>query len=208
MIATIKSGGPVMIPLAACSVLALAVILERMWNLRRGKVIPSDVLAQVNHWVGQGVVEEAIALCRRVRTPMTSIIMAGLVNARASRAEIRLAVEDAGRQEVPSLERHLNWLAICAAISPLIGLLGTVTGMIEVFGVVAREGPGNPYAMAAGISEALVTTAAGLMVAIPALLFYHYFTGKSDTLVVEMERNSLQLVNLLGERAGSGETRR
>jgi len=193
-----------MIPLAACSVLALAVILERLWNLRAGKVIPPDVLAQVNHWVGQGVVEEAIALCRRVRTPMTSIIMAGLVNSRSSRAEIRLAVEDAGRQEVPALEKNLNWLAICAAISPLIGLLGTVTGMIKVFKVVALEGPGNPYAMAAGISEALVTTAAGLIVAIPALLFYHYFSGKSDNLVIEMERYSLQVVNLLGEHAEAG----
>jgi biopolymer transport protein ExbB len=193
-----------MIPLAACSVLALAVILERLWNLRAGKVIPPDVLAQVNHWVGQGVVEEAIALCRRVRTPMTSIIMAGLVNSRSSRAEIRLAVEDAGRQEVPALDKNLNWLAICAAISPLIGLLGTVTGMIKVFKVVALEGPGNPYAMAAGISEALVTTAAGLIVAIPALLFYHYFSGKSDNLVIEMERYSLQVVNLLGENAVGG----
>ena len=193
-----------MIPLAACSVLALAVILERLWNLRAGKVIPPDVLAQVNHWVGQGVVEEAIALCRRVRTPMTSIIMAGLVNSRSSRAEIRLVVEDAGRQEVPALEKNLNWLAICAAISPLIGLLGTVTGMIKVFKVVALEGPGNPYAMAAGISEALVTTAAGLIVAIPALLFYHYFSGKSDNLVIEMERYSLQVVNLLGDNAVGG----
>lgn len=193
-----------MIPLAACSVLALAVILERLWNLRAGKVIPPDVLAQVNHWVGQGVVEEAIALCRRVRTPMTSIIMAGLVNSRSSRAEIRLAVEDAGRQEVPALEKNLNWLAICAAISPLIGLLGTVTGMIKVFKVVALEGPGNPYAMAAGISEALVTTATGLIVAIPALLFYHYFSVKSDNLVIEMERYSLQVVNLLGENAVGG----
>lgn len=201
MIATIKSGGPVMIPLAACSVMALAVILERLWNLRRKKVLSPEVLTQVDHWVKQGVVEEAVALCRRVKTPMTNVIMAGLVNSRTSRSEIRLAVEDAGRQEAPALERNLNWLAICASISPLIGLLGTVTGMIRVFKVLSLEGPGNPYAMASGISEALITTAAGLIVAIPSLLFYHYFAGKADNLVHEMEHNSLQLVNLLGEES-------
>ena len=106
--------------------------------------------------------------------------------------------------EVPALEKNLNWLGICATVSPLIGLLGTVTGMISVFRVLALEGPGNPFALAAGISEALVTTATGLIIAIPSLLFYHFFTGRAETFISEMEHQSLQLVDLLGkgERRG------
>jgi len=199
VIETIISGGPIMIPLGVCSVLALAIVLERLWSMRRVKIIAPEVLVQINHWIGQGVVEEAMALCRRVSTPMTNIVMAGLQSARRSRAEIRVTVEDAGRMEVPVLEKNLNWLGICATISPLIGLLGTVTGMIKVFRVIALEGPGNPFALASGISEALVTTATGLIIAIPSLLFYHYFTGKAESLVSEMEHHSLQLVELLGD---------
>ena len=191
-----------MVPLMACSVLSLAVVLDRLWNLRKGRVISPEVIIQVNHWVGQGVGEEAIALCRRVKNPMTNIVMAALLSDPSSRTEIRMAVEDAGRREAPYLEKNLNWLGICATITPLIGLLGTVTGMIKVFRVLALEGPGNPYAMSAGISEALVTTATGLIVAIPALLFHGYFTGKVDSLLHEMEQYSLQLVNLLGEKKG------
>jgi len=189
-----------MIPLGICSVLALAIILERLWNMRRSRIIAPDVLVQVHHWIGQGVVEEAKALCRRVATPMTNIVMAGLQGAGQSRAELRMTVQDAGRMEIPTLEKNLNWLGICATVSPLIGLLGTVTGMIKVFRVLALEGPGNPFALASGISEALVTTATGLIVAIPSLLFYHYFTGKVETLVSEMEHRSLQLVDLLEGR--------
>jgi biopolymer transport protein ExbB len=200
VIETIRSGGVIMLPLGVCSVLALAIILERLWSMRRVKVIAPDVIVQVNHWIGQGVVEEAMALCRRVSTPMTNVVMAGLQSSGSPRAEIRLTVEDAGRQEVPVLEKNLNWLGICATLSPLIGLLGTVTGMIKVFRVIALEGPGNPFALASGISEALITTAAGLIIAIPSLLFYHYFTSRVETLVSEMEHHSLQLVEMLGGR--------
>jgi biopolymer transport protein ExbB len=207
VIETIRSGGLIMVPLMACSVLALAVVLDRLWNLRRGKIISPEVIIQVNHWVGQGVVEEAIALCRRVKNPMTNVVMAALLSDPSSRTEIRMTVEDAGRQEAPFLEKNLNWLGICATVSPLIGLLGTVTGMIKVFRVLALEGPGNPYAMSAGISEALVTTATGLIVAIPALLFHGYFAGKVDSLLHEMEQYSLQLVSLLGEKKGKGPSR-
>jgi biopolymer transport protein ExbB len=202
LIETIKSGGIIMIPLGICSVLALAIILERLWNMRRAKIIAPDVLVQINHWIGQGVTEEAVALCRRVGTPMTNIVMAGLQSSGQSRAALRMTLEDAGRMEVPVLEKNLNWLGICATVAPLIGLLGTVTGMISVFRVLALEGPGNPFALAAGISEALVTTATGLIVAIPSLLFYHYFTGRAETLVSEMEHQSLQLVDLLAKGEG------
>ncbi len=198
MIETIRSGGVIMIPLGICSVLALAIVLERLWNMRRVKIISPDVLVQICHWIGQGVAEEAKALCRRVGTPMTNIVMAGLQSSGQSSTELRVTLEDAGKMEVPVLEKNLNWLGVCATVSPLIGLLGTVTGMIKVFRVLALEGPGNPFALAAGISEALVTTATGLMIAIPSLLFYHYFTGKAETLVNEMEHQSLQLVDLLG----------
>ncbi len=204
MIETLRSGGVVMIPLAACSVLALAVIIERLWGMRRSRIISPEVMGQVSHWVSQGLVEEAMALCRRVDSPMSNVIMAGLLSARHSRTEIRLSLEDAGRQEAAALEKNLNWLSICATVSPLIGLLGTVTGMIKVFRVVAVEGPGDPYALSSGISEALITTAAGLMVAIPSLLFYHYFAGRADGLAAEMERQSVQVVGLLDDNRRRG----
>lgn len=197
MLEVIKSGGVVMIPLAACSVLALAVIIDRLWSLRRSAVLSPEIVEQVHHWIEQGVLQEAVALCRRVDSPMSSIMMAGLSAAGDGANGTRTAVEDAGRQQSSLLERNMTWLGICATITPLIGLLGTVTGMIDVFHVLALKGPGDPYALASGISEALVTTAAGLIVAIPALLFYHYFAGRIDMLVSEMERGALQLVNLL-----------
>ena len=203
MIETIRSGGIMMIPLGVCSVLALAIVLERLWNMRRAKIIAPDVLIQIHHWVGQGVVEEAMALCRRVGTPMTKVVMAGLQSRGKSREELKSTLEDAGRMAIPSLERNLNWLGICATIAPLVGLLGTVTGMIRVFRVLALEGPGNPFALASGISEALVTTATGLIIAIPALLFYHYLTGKAELLVNEMEHHSLELVELLARKRGA-----
>ena len=197
MLEVIKSGGIVMIPLAACSILALAVIIDRLWNLRRSAVISPEIVDQVHHWIEQGVLEEAVALCRRVDTPMSSILIAGLSAAGNKANGTRTAVEDAGRQQSSNLERNMTWLGICATIAPLIGLLGTVTGMIDVFHVLALKGPGDPYPLPSGISEALVTTAAGLIIAIPSLLFYHYFAGRIDTLVSEMERNALKVVNLL-----------
>ena len=202
MIRLIIEGGVVMVPLMACSVLALAVIIERLWKLRRGRVIAPDVVIQVNHWVGQGVVEEAKTLCRRVSTPMTNIVMAGLVSSQSPRPDVRRAMEDAGRHETVYLGRNLNWLGVCATLSPLIGLFGTVSGMIKVFRVVSIEGSGNPSVLSAGISEALVTTAAGLLIAIPSLLFHYYFSGKIEDLSHEMERNALAVVKLLEEKVG------
>jgi biopolymer transport protein ExbB len=134
---------------------------------------------------------------------MSNIILAALEGPKKTPGELRIAVEDAGRMEAPALERNLNWLGICATISPLIGLLGTVTGMIKVFRVISLQGPGDPFALAEGISEALVTTATGLVIAIPALLFHHYFTGKVDLLLHEMEHQSLRLMSILG-RAKEG----
>jgi len=200
MLDAIRSGGVVMIPLAACSVLSLAVILERIWRLRRSVVLSPELVDQVQHWVDQGVLQEAAALCRRVDSPMAIIIMAGLTAARTGKEGMRTAVEDAGRQQSAFLEKNMNWLGICATIAPLIGLLGTVTGMIKVFNILAVKGPGDPYALASGISEALITTAAGLIIAIPSLLFYHFFAGKIDQLVSEMERMSLMVVNLFNDR--------
>jgi biopolymer transport protein ExbB len=197
MIEILLSGGVVMIPLAACSILALAVIIDRSWSLRRPQVLSPGTVEQVHHWIEQGVKEEAVVLCRRVDSPMTEVLMAGLSAAGEGGSDIRTAVQDAGRQQTAALEKNMTWLGICATTAPLIGLLGTVTGMIEVFQVLALKGPGDPHALASGISEALVTTATGLVIAIPALLFYHYFAGRIDMLVAEMERNALQTVQLL-----------
>lgn len=203
MLDAIMSGGVVMVPLAACSILALAVIFNRAWFLRRSAVISPEIVEQVHHWIEQGVPQEALTLCRRVNSPMSAVLMAGIRASGEDPAAMRTAVEDAGRQQAAALERHMTWLGICATIAPLIGLLGTVTGMIDVFQVLALSGPGDPYALASGISEALVTTAAGLIVAIPALLFYHYFSGRIDMLVSEMERIASDAVRMLagGEEA-------
>ncbi|MFQ6111736.1 MAG: MotA/TolQ/ExbB proton channel family protein, partial [Nitrospinota bacterium] len=139
----------------------------------------------------------ASTLCRRNSSAMTRVLQAAIVNYDQDKNEIKDIIEDAGRQEVPGLERYLNVLGTIASISPLLGLLGTVAGMIRVFNVITQEGVGHPNQLAGGISEALITTAAGLAVAIPALVFHNYFTSKAEGLVLEMEKYSLRMLDIL-----------
>jgi biopolymer transport protein ExbB len=135
---------------------------------------------------------------------MTNITLAALANFNKGREEIREAIEDAGRHEVPHLERYLTWLSTIASVAPLLGLLGTVMGMIKVFNVISTQGPGNPNALAGGISEALLTTAAGLTVAIPSFVLYNYFVNKADKLIIEIEKNSLLLLEMMTDKPNSG----
>ena len=186
-----------MIPLGVCSVLALAIILERSLNLRARKIIQADILRQVRDLLAESQVADAMTLCRRYPSVMGRILLVTIANHDREREELRSIVEDAGRQEAATLDKNLGALGTIAAISPLLGLTGTVFGMIRVFAVISEKGIAHPSQLAGGISEALITTAAGLVIAIPALIFYNYFTNKADRLIVEVEKHSYRVVETL-----------
>lgn len=188
-------GGVVMIPIGMGSVLALAIILERLWSLRVSQVLPRPLMNRVEALVRKGELDAAIHLCEGSDSSYARIVGVGLKNAGLRRPIIKESVEEAGRQEVVHLERYLNVLGIIASISPLLGLLGTVFGMIDIFAVITHGGAlGDPTVLAGGISEALITTAAGLVVAIPAVVFHRHFEGVIDHYVVDLERFALVVV--------------
>lgn len=189
-------------PIIACSVMALAIIVERLWALRRLRVLPPNLVATLHAWAKDGAIPELDLDKMTVTSPLGRVVMAGLLNRGNGREVIKESIEDAGRQVVHELERFLNILGTIAAVSPLLGLLGTVLGMIRVFNVVTLHGTGDPRLLAGGIGEALITTAAGLLVAIPSLLFYRYFSGKVDGLVIRMEEEAILLVDTLHNGRG------
>jgi biopolymer transport protein ExbB len=194
-------GGPVMYPIVLGSVLALALFLERIWALRRERVIPAAFRGRVRTMVREGKLSEAEVLCQENASSLANIVGAGLKEAGKPRREIKESVTEVGRREVASLERYVDFLGTIAAVEPLMGLLGTVTGLIRAFQkveAVANKGGGvNPGDLAAGIWVALITTAAGLIVAIPAYLGYRYLQGRVNSLIVEMEEDSLELADLI-----------
>lgn len=193
----IKAGGWLMLPIVACSLAAATIIFERLLALRRARVLPGQLVAMLRRWTEQGAVQLAEAEALPLHSPLGRIVAAGLANRSRGRAILRERVEDAGRHVVHQLERFLNTLGTIAAISPLLGLLGTVAGMIKIFQIVSVQGNSNFSLLSVGIAEALVTTAAGLSVAIPSLLFYRYFHSRVDELVVRMEQETLELIDLL-----------
>lgn len=198
-------GGPVMYPIVLGSVLALALFLERIWALRRERVIPAAFRGRVRTMVRDGKLSEAEVLCQENASSLANIVGAGLKEAGKPRREIKESVTEVGRREVASLERYVDFLGTIAAVEPLMGLLGTVTGLIRAFQkveAVANKGGGvNPGDLAAGIWVALITTAAGLIVAIPAYLGYRYLQGRVNSLIVEMEEDSLELADLIATTA-------
>jgi len=197
----VTAGGWLMVPIIACSVAAMAIILERFWTLRRNKVIPANLINKVWKWHRSGELNsERIKELRR-SSQLGRILAAGLVNRMHSREVMKEAIGEVGRQVVSDLERYLNTLGTIASIAPLLGLLGTVIGMIKVFTVITSAGVGDPGVLAGGISEALITTAAGLSVAIPSLIFHRYFTGRVDRLAIAMEEQALKIIEIMqGER--------
>jgi biopolymer transport protein ExbB len=201
------AGGWLMLPIIACSIIAFAIIAERLWTLRVKRVIPRQLVAQVwDQAKGRRLDVERLQELR-AGSPLGRILAAGLMNRNASREIMKEAIEDTGRHVVHELERYLNTLGTIATISPLLGLLGTVVGMIQVFSAITTQGVGNPSALAGGISQALLTTAAGMSVAIPALMAYRYFRGKVNMLVIRMEQQALRMVEVLhGQRSGSNVT--
>jgi len=201
----LSAGGIIMIPLGLCSVLALAIIFERFWVLRQDRIAPKHLVAQVWNWSKRNEINKKNLKVLREHSPLGVILASGLLNHRHGREVMKESIRDAGQLVVLDLERFLNSLGTIAAISPLLGLLGTVIGMIKVFAVITSQGVGNAAALAGGISQALVTTAAGLIVAIPALMFYRFFQRRVDELVATMEQEALKLVEVLhGERDTEG----
>ncbi|ULX56495.1 MotA/TolQ/ExbB proton channel family protein [Ectothiorhodosinus mongolicus] len=201
MFELMQAGGILMLPIMACSVIALAIVIERFWTLRRTEVVPPGLVAASLERVQQDRLDEQYLSSLRQGSPLGRILAAGLVNRRSSREVMKESIEEVGRQVAHRLERFLNTLGTIAAITPLLGLLGTVVGMIEVFAVITSVGVGSPGELAGGISVALITTAAGLSVAIPTLIFHRYFRGRVDELVLEMEQQAIMLIEVIkGER--------
>jgi len=201
MFELIRSGGWVMWPIILCSIAALAITGERLWSLQKKYVTPSNLLAQAQQWLARGELDEARVNLLRESSPLGRILAAGLINRDHERVIIKEAIEDAGRHVTPELERYLRPLGTIAGVSPFLGLLGTVLGMIQMFSGIGSQGVGDPSIVAGGIAQALITTAAGLTVAIPSLMFYRYFRGRVDALLLDMEQEALKLVEILhGER--------
>lgn len=193
----VKAGGWLMFPIIAGSIIALGIVLERLWALQTKKVMPPFLVATIWHWIKEGQLERSKIEEMAKQSALGRILAAGLNNRHLERERIKECIEDAGRQVVHDLERYLNTLGTIAAISPLLGLLGTVVGMIQVFNAITTSGVGNAAPLAGGISTALITTAAGLSVAIPALVFHRYLAGRVDELVVKMEEEAIKMVDVL-----------
>ena len=195
-----------MLPIVACSVIAMAIVVERFWSLQRHRITPNNLVAQVWQWARSGVLDDKRIEALRVASPLGRVLSAGLVNREHDRVVMKESVEEVGRHVVYELGRYLNTLGTIAAITPLLGLLGTVIGMIKVFAAITAHGVGDAAVLAGGISEALITTAAGLSVAIPTLMFYRYFRGRVEGFVVSMEQEALKLVEVLHGESESEES--
>jgi biopolymer transport protein ExbB len=200
LLSIIEAAGWPIWPLILCSVIALAIIGERMWTLRRKAVVPRQVLPQVvQEYRQNGVTPESVNRLA-AHSPIGQVFAAALRNIESSPAVMKEAIEEAGRAVALELERFLTTLGTIAAIGPLLGLFGTVIGMIEIFGSQTPQG-GNPLVLAHGISIALYNTAFGLVVAVPSMIFYRYYRAKVDAMLVDMELQALKLVEIIhGER--------
>ncbi|KTG17603.1 MULTISPECIES: MotA/TolQ/ExbB proton channel family protein [unclassified Guyparkeria] len=208
MLDLVLAGGGMMLPIIIASVIAMAIIFERLYTLRRGRVMGGDPVGMIESWQGQGGITPG-RLDELSRTsPLGRILAAGLEGSHSAES-MRVRIEDTGRHVAHEMERYLNTLGTIALISPLLGLLGTVIGIIDVFqAITAVSGAGAvaPELLAGGIAKALVTTAAGIMVAVPAFIFHRYFRGLVDELVIDMEADAIRLVDLI-HPAGAGRRR-
>ena len=197
MFEIVKAGGIMMGPIILASIVAAAIFLERLWTLQSKRVLPNELTQKVWRWVEQRQIQDKHIVALQQNSPLGKILAAGLLNRYRDRAVIRESIEDTGRHVVHELERFIGTLGTIASMSPLMGLLGTVFGMIRTFNAITTSGIGNPATLAGGIAEALITTAAGLTVAIPALLAYKYLRGRVAALVVQMEKEAIKLVEAL-----------
>ena len=197
----IKAGGWLMLPIILSSVVAAAIVLERLWTLRSARVAPPNLVGQAWRWIKEGQLDANRLKSLRADSPLGEVLAAGLANARHGREVMKEAIQEAASKVIHELERYLSTLGTIAAVAPLLGLLGTVIGMIDVFNAVMLQGTGNTAVLAGGISKALITTAAGLTVAIPALFFHRFLIRRVDELVVAMEQETTRLVEVVqGQR--------
>ncbi len=199
MLEVFQKGGYLMYPIALCSVLALGIFLERLWTFARVRREVRELAHRVEPLAAKGRLDEASTVCHQSNTPIAKIFLSAIRAAGRARDQVKAVVEETGRREAAPLQRFLPLLATIATITPLMGLLGTVLGMIRAFNVIAVQGMGTPATLGGGISEALITTASGMTVAIPVILAHRYLSGRLDLLAMEMEEYSLRLVDLLGE---------
>ena len=200
MLEIVTAGGWLMLPIILCSVVALAIVIERFITLRERRVLPANLVADVwRQASNRQLTEEKVREIQR-GSPLGRVLAAGLLDRSQERETMKASIEEVGGHVAHELGRYLNALGTIAAVTPLLGLLGTVVGMISVFTNITAVGVGNPAQLAGGISQALITTAGGLAVAIPSLMFHRYFRARVDGLVVEMEKESLKLVDVLQRR--------
>jgi len=202
----IKAGGWLMVPILLCSVIAMAIVAERFWTLQRRRITPGDLVVQVWQWAKSGNLNDDRIRALRKSSPLGRIRAAGRVDRDTSRVMMKEGIEEVGRHVVHDLDRYLNTLGTIASITPLLGLLGTVIGMIKVFSSILEHGVGDAGLLAGGISEALITTAAGLTVAIPSFFFYRYFKGRVEEYVVSMEEQAINLIEAI-ERSNVAQLR-
>src|SRR3954468_6134689 len=201
----VKAGGPFMVPIILCSIIAAGILLERLWTLQRKRVLPQELIKRVTDLTDTNQVNPKVIEALEKNSPLGRVLAAALANRDRGREIMMERVEDTGRHVVHELERFLNSLGTIASISPLLGLLGTVTGIINAFKAVMLGGMGDPRALAGGISEALVTTAGGLAVAIPSFIAYRYLRGKVERIVIEMEKIAVNFADSLGAETQGGE---
>lgn len=190
----LREGGPLMIPLALCSLVGLTVTLERLYALHPSRVLPREIVQVVEALRPGRDLTVAMEVCRRNPGVLSDIMLAGLEQADRPWEVMRDAVADVGREETTVLERHLVWLQTVAQVAPLLGLLGTVLGMIKAFIAISTSGLGDPLALSEGISQAMITTAVGLAIGIPALVAYNFLTARSESLVTRIEAHASRLV--------------
>ena len=197
MIDLIVKGGIFMYPIILCSIIALAILLERLWVLRRKHILPEQFIRSVSELLREQKISEAVFLCQGDISSISNIFSAGLKNIGRGMWLVKEAIEERGGREAVILEKRVGILATIANLTPLLGLLGTVSGMIKTFNVISVQGVGNPAALAGGIAEALITTATGLCVAIPTLVCHRILRDKAESLIFEMEENSIKIIEIM-----------
>jgi len=199
----IVKGGIFMYPIIFCSIVALAIFLERLWVLRRKHIIPLDFINNVEALLKKQKLSDAVFLCQNDMSSIAKIFLAGLRSTQKGMWLVKEAIEERGSREATILEKNVDILSTIANLTPLLGLLGTVSGMIKTFNAISVQGIGNPAPLAGGIAEALITTATGLCIAIPTLVCYRFLKDKASALIFEMEENSIRLVELMDNVSNS-----
>jgi biopolymer transport protein ExbB len=200
----VRAGGPLMWPIILCSIAAAAIVLERLWTLQDRRVLPRELTSKVWQLIESNQVNDKVISALEQNSPLGRVLAAGLANRHRPREVMMERLEDTGRHVIHELERFLNTLGTIAGISPLLGLLGTVTGIIKAFNAIQAGGMGDPRALSGGIAEALITTAAGLVVAIPSLFAYRLLRSKVDGIVIAMEKDAIRLADAVEAAQASG----